>query len=291
MPEPTPPPERPMSDETRSRLRAELLQHAADHRSSAPRWLVPAGAAAAVALVAGLGYWAISPGGSEPDGLPITGGGGTSSGPSAPADDSSSVPLNESTVSPLNSTGATPSTISESAGTTPAGPKGTVQVGTLSCHEEMEFVLQDATFAVWVYNSSSFWVKGDKFVLCDELDGRTTVHKALPLTPRDDVSTYAVSTDLLGGQVIRSAGGIVPSGAEDGFHVEYTFPDGHTEVATTTADDQGRTWWQMNYVSEDGGGNEMEKPEIEVTVTLSGVQKHYTLAWATDTCAQANHGC
>ena len=30
---------------------------------------------------------------------------------------------------------------------------------------------------------------------------------------RDDVSTYAVSTDLLEGQVIRWAGGIVPSTA------------------------------------------------------------------------------
>ena len=30
---------------------------------------------------------------------------------------------------------------------------------------------------------------------------------------------------------------------------------------------------------------------INVTWSLSGVQKDYTLQWATDTCAQANHGC
>ena len=96
----------------------------------------------------------------------------------------------------------------------------------------MEYVLKGATLALQVDDISSFWVKGDRFVLCDELEGRTTVHRALPLTPRDDVSTYAVSTDLLGGQVIRSAGGIVPQGSEEVFDVAYTFPDGHTEHAS-----------------------------------------------------------
>ena len=73
------------------------------------------------------------------------------------------------------------------------------------------------------------------------------------------------------------AGGIVPSGVEDVFDVAYTFPDGHTERATTATDDQGRTWWRMVYTYDDGGGNELKKPEIEVTMSLSGVQKHYTL--------------
>ena len=35
----------------------------------------------------------------------------------------------------------------------------------------------------------------------------------------------------------------------------------------------------MIYTYDDGGGNEMEKPEIEVTMSLSGVQRHYTLEW------------
>ncbi len=48
----------------------------------------------------------------------------------------------------------------------------------------MEYVLKGATLALQVDEVSSFWVKGDKFVLCDELDGRTTVHQALPLSPR-----------------------------------------------------------------------------------------------------------
>ena len=78
----------------------------------------------------------------------------------------------------------------------------------------------------------------------------------------------------------------MPAGAEDVFDVAYTFPDGHTEHATKATDAQGRTWWRMIYAYDDGSGNEMEKPEIEVTMSLSGVQRHYTLAWGEDTCAQ-----
>ncbi len=288
MTEPTPPPERPLSEAARARIRAELLAHAHEHRSATPRWVVPAGAAAAVALVAGLSYWAISPGGSEPDGLPVTGGGGTSSVPSAPADDSSSAPANHGTSTSMP---AAPETVFESEGTMPPDPDDAVQVGTRSCEVEMENVLKGATLALQLDDTSSFWVKGEKFVLCDELDERTTVHRALPLTPREELATYAVSTDLLGGQVIRSAGGIVPQGAEEVFDVAYSFPDGHTEHATTSTDDQGRTWWRMIYSYKDGGGNEMDQPAIKVTMSLSGVQNEYTLAWGEDTCAQANHGC
>ncbi len=283
MTEPTPPPERPLSDQARARIRADLLANAHEHRSVTPRWVVPAGAAAAVALVAGLGYWAISPGGSGTDGLPVTGG-GTSSATATPSVPSTS---DRATSTP---TPAAPSTITESEATV-SPHDGGVQVGTGSCEEEMENVLKGATLALQVDDTSSFWVKGDRFVLCDELDGRTTVHKALPLTPSDEVATYAVSTDFLSGQITRSAGGIVPEGAEEVFDVAYTFPDGHTEHATKSTDDQGRTWWRMVYTYDDGGGNEMEKPEIEVTMSLSGVQKEYTLAWGEDTCAQANHGC
>ena len=52
----------------------------------------------------------------------------------------------------------------------------------------------------------------------------------------------------------------------------------------------GHTWWRVvhTYVSR---GNEMKDPPIEVTVSYSGVQEHYTLDWATGTCARANHGC
>lgn len=284
MTEPTPPPERPLSDQARARIRADLLANAHEHRSVTPRWAVPAGAAAAVALVAGLGYWAINPGGSGTDGLPVTGG-GTSSTTATPSVPSTS---DQGTGTP---TPAAPSTITESEATVSPDRGGGVQVGTGSCEVEMENVLKGATLALQFDAVSSFWVKGDRFVQCDELDGRTTVHKALPLTPSDNVATYAVSTDFLSGQTTRSAGGIVPNGSEGVFDVAYTFSDGHTEHATTSTDDQGRTWWRMTYTYDAGGGNETKLPGIKVTWSLSGVQEEHTLQWATDTCAQANHGC
>jgi hypothetical protein len=289
MNEPTPPPERALPDDARSRIRAQLLQLAHEDRSTTRLWMVPAGAAAAVALVAGLAYWAINPGSEPQHGLPITGD-GTSSAPVGP-DGSlapSSVPSTDSSVPPIAPDGTVvPSTESS---VTPIGPDASA-VGSRSCEEEMVNVLKGATLATQVDGTSSFWVRGEMYVLCDELNGRTTVHKALPLAPRDDVATYAVSSDFLEGQVTRSAGGIVPQGAEEVFDVAYTFPDGHTEHATKSTDEQGRTWWRMVYTYDDGGGNELNKPEIEVTMSLSGVQKHYTLAWGEDTCAQANHGC
>ncbi len=276
MTEPTPPPEQPLPDHARARIRAELLAHADENRSGAQRWVVPLGAAAAVALVAGLAFWAVGLGGDDAEDIPVTG--GMSSAPVTPSEASpSSIPNTTTTTTPP----------------TQPDPGATVTVGTSGCEAEMQHVLKGATLAVHVEGRalSSFWVKGERFVLCDEHDGRTTVHRPLPLIPRDDVSTYAVSTDFLDGQVTRSGGGLVPVGLEDVFDVAYTFPDGHVEDATKTTDDEGRTWWRMIYSYDDGGGNEREKPPIEVTVSYSGVQKHYTLEWGIDTCAQANHGC
>ena len=275
MTEHTPPPERPLPEEARARIRADLLAHAHEHRSTAPRWLVPAGAAAAVALVAGLSYWAISTSGSEPDGLPVTGGGRSSATPTpTPTPARDPLPSNEGTATP-----------------TPPGPEGTVEVGTRSCEEELEFVLDGAQPAGQVDETATFYVKGDRFALCDKLGSRTTVHQPLPLTPRiKDVSTYDVSSVLDGKKMVRVAGGIVPEGSF-AYDVEYTFPDGHTERAKKVSDAEGRTWWYMAYSYADPGGNETEQPEIEVTVSLSGAQYTYPLAWGVDTCAQANHGC
>ena len=110
----------------------------------------------------------------------------------------------------------------------------------------MEFVLKGATLALQVDEVSSYWVKGDRFVLCDELDRRTTVHQALPLSPVDSVATYAVSSDLLGGQATRSAGGIVPSGSEErlrrGLHLPGRPHRARHARPLTTRDAPGGGW-------------------------------------------------
>lgn len=264
-----PPPERPLPDQARARMRAELLAHAHEHRSRAPRWAVPLSAAAAVALVAGVSWWAVAGVGADTGSTPVTGG-GTPSGPaSAPITPDATPPA------PVGSPEDAESTI----------------VGTGTCEVEMEDVLRGATLAFRFDEATSFWVKGDRFVQCDQLAGRTTVHRDLPLTPRDGVATYAVSTLLNDqGAQTRSAGGIVPPGAEAVFDVAYTFQDGHTERATTGTDAEGRTWWHLRHTYT-AQGNELEQPPIEVVVSLSGVQRTYELRPGVDTCAQANHGC
>jgi|1186.fasta_scaffold23430_2 hypothetical protein len=266
MTEPTPPPERPLPEASRARIRSELLAHAHENRSRGPRWAVPLGAAAAVALVAGLGYWAVSLGAD--DGGEVT-----------PALASSSV---------------TPTAPDPTIPTSPSAP---VKVATGSCPHELPNVLPGAEPAFDFPpgddgGTTSFYVKGDRFVLCDIRNGVTTVQQPMPTTPKDDATTYAVSSLFLGkgNQVVRVGGGVVPAGAAD-FDVAYTFPNGHVEHATTAADQTGRMWWRMVYTYDDGGGNELDKTPIEVTVSSSGAQQHFTLGWGIHTCAQANHGC
>jgi hypothetical protein len=273
----TPPPERPLSDQARGRIRAELVQHAQENHAHAPRWLVPAGAAAAVALVAGMAVWAVNAGGSDENGLPVTGAGSSSVAPTPSATDvpTPSVAETESTVKP---------------------PEVTVQVGTGPCEDELGNVLRGAELDVRVDELSTFYVKGDRFVLCDTIGGRTTIHKALPLAPAEvDAETYAVSSSFApaqgGFRVTRVAGGVVPDNAAD-FDASYEFPDGHVEHSKVVTDDQGRRWWLMvSTYHEDSGVNETELPMIRVTVSYDGFDYRFPLEWGVDTCAQANHGC
>jgi hypothetical protein len=275
----TPPPDEPMPDQSRARIRADLLAAAQDDgRSGAPRWVVPAVAAVAVLLVAATASWAVQAGG---DGV---------SGGTPASTSTSSTPAD---VTPSE----TPSQVPSEKTTTV--PDGGHQAGTSSCVDELVNVLKGAepaaAFPQADGGTTTFWVRGDRFVLCDERAGTTTVHRPLPLTPAQDVETYRVSSLYApaksGFTVYRVAGGLVPQGAM-AFDVSYTFPDGHVEKATTTVDPEGRTWWRMlTSYHEDSGFNETTLPPIEVTLSLSGVQKTYDLKWGIDTCAQANHGC
>lgn len=274
MTDPTPPPDERLPDQSRARIRAELLE-AAQAGPPPRRWLVPGAVAAAVLLVAGIAAWAVQAGGDTSDHTPDDG------VPPVAATSTTAAP------SPVGTPTATPT------------PGNGHQVGTGSCADELADVLPGAQEAAsfgtgaeqW---DTSFWVRDDRFVLCDRRAGVTTVHHPLPLEPVDRASTYAVSSVSPdwphSDAVIRVAGGIVPAGAT-AFDVAYTFPNGGTQHADVTTDHQGRTWWRMLYVYDAGRGNELDQPPIEVTVSYSGAQEHYTLRWGLDTCAQANHGC
>jgi len=272
-----PRPERPLPDASRARIRAELLSHAHDHRSTGPRWAVPLGAAAAVALVAGMGVWAVRAGGDEPEAAPAAGASSaaTATPSAAPSDGGTSTPT--------------------AASSEPTGPSSGTRVGTGTCEQELEYVLEGATLALEFPadpgGQTSIWVKGDRFVLCDVRDGTTTVHHPLPITPRDGVDAYAVSSVREGKRVTRVAGGAQPPGVE-GFDVVYTFPDGRVQQAEHGRDAEGRWWWRVVHTAPDPGGSELDQPPIQVEVRdARGTRETYTLAWGVDTCAQANHGC
>lgn len=265
----TPPPDEPLPDQSRARIREDLLRAAQDGPSTTRRWLAPAVAAAAVVLVAGVAAWAVQGDDADP-------------GPAAPATSRTPPPL-------------PPPDVSLSSGL-PDGPTptGAVQVGTGSCQEELTNTLPGAELAARFDQHTSFWVRGDRFVLCDVRD-RTTIHRDLPMTPTQSAETFRVSTRFERAgrgafDVVRVAGGVVPEGAM-AYDVEYTFPDGSVVPAETVTGTDGRTWWRVVHSSSSDGGSEMSGPPITVRLSLSGVQRTYRLDWAADTCAQANHGC
>jgi len=230
-------------------------------------------AAATVAVIAGVAAWSVGVGeGGGADGTPA-GGGATSA-----------------------SAGPTASTDPAETPSAPVASPGDGQghrAGSGDCPQEMENVLPGADRVADFGDGTSFWVEGDRFVLCD-VRGTTTVHHPLSMDPVPAVETYRVSSVYTpagkgGFEVTRVAGGVVPDGAP-AYDVAYTFPDGETVPAETAVGEDGRTWWRVVH-SYPSTGNEMKDPPITVQVSYSGVQKTYRLAWATDTCAQANHGC
>ena len=284
MTEPTPPPDEPIPDQTRARIRADLMSAAGSPSAGVRRWGVLVMVAASIVLVAGLTAWAVGVGDDS----------------TAPRRDGPAA--TSATPSPTAATTSTADATPSAAETSLPQPtdSSAVESPAEECEPELKQVLKGAE-PVFVYpeagENTSFWVRDEQFSLCDVRAGTVTVHKPLPLEPElRDVATFRVSSTYLpteeGYQTIRVAGGLVPEGARV-FDVAYTFPDGHTENATKATDEQGRTWWRMVYAYDDGGGNEMEKPPIEVSVTVSGTgwPLGFTLEWGRDTCAQANHGC
>lgn len=268
----TPPPDRPLGDQSRARIREELLRAAReDAPGRAHRWMAPVVAAAAVVLVAGLTAWAVQSGEGDEDGAPA-----------APGTTATS----STTPSPTPSDLPTPD---------PTSDDQVQQVGRGSCVDELVNVLPGAEQVVAFDDHTSIWVDADRFVLCDVRDGVTTVHRPVSMSAPRGVVPFRVSTvytpEKGGLRVTRVAGGLVAAGAEEVFTLRYVFADGHVEPATTITDDDGRTWWRMVYSTDSDAGNETKQPPITATLSLSGVQKTYPLDWATDTCAQANHGC
>lgn len=269
--DPTPPPEESLPEQSRARIRAELLAAAQDGPGGSRRWLAPAAAAAAVLVVVGLAGWAVQAGGDD--------GAGPAAGPT------SSVPPGADwsmgwTDNPEPSEPSGKATLSPS---TCADPVGRVLPG---AQQAVSFPADDGG------GETTIWVAEGTFALCDVRAGVTIVHKPISMTASRGVAPFQVSTVYPrtrdGFRTVQVAGGLVPDGAL-AFDVSYTFPDGHTELATTTTDDQGRTWWRMVYSYDDGG--DPDPTPIRVTVNYSGRQQVHALKPGVDTCAQANETC
>jgi hypothetical protein len=257
----TPPPDESLPEQSRARIRADLLAAAQDGRGGARRWLAPVVAAAAVLAVVGVAGWAVQAGRDDsgaPAGAPTP----TKTAPDQePTEPSGKATLNLSTC---------------------VDPVGQVLAG---ARQVVTFPADDGG------GETTMWVAGESYALCDVRAGVTIVHKPISMTHADGVGPFQVSSIYPqtedGFRTVQVAGGLVPEGMS-AFDVSYTFPDGHTERATTTTDEQGRTWWRMVYSY---AGGEPDPTPIRVTLTLSGIQKEYSLRPGVDTCAQANETC
>lgn len=267
----TPPPDESLPEQSRARIRADLLGAAQDGDGGRRRWVAPVAAAAAVLVVVGLAGWAVQAGGDN-------------GGAPALAPTSSGHPDADWSMGWTDNP-------------EPSEPSGKATLSLSTCVDPVGQVLPGAQQAVAFPaddggGETTMWVAGESYALCDVRGGVTIVHKPNAMTEAHGVGPFQVSSTYPrtrdGFRTIQVAGGLVPDGAT-AFDVSYTFPDGHTEAATTTTDDQGRTWWRMVYAYDDGGDS--APTPIQVVVSYSGVQKEYSLKPGVDTCAQANETC
>lgn len=277
------PPDEPLDDAARARIRHDVLAGLAglDAPRRPRRWLVPVAAAAAVVAVAASTAIAVS--GGHTDGA-------------APADTTS--PTATGTTAPAPTPSDVPTT---------TRPPRALSYDT-RCAGEHGFIAGAADVVARSDDpsgSTTFNVAGDRWQLCTIHGDIVTLHRAQPLGSidgPDGVGPYRVSEDNVpaGGHGYRPdfvAGGPVPQDARD-FQVTYTFPDGHVVPAVTIRGSDGHDWWLMDYPVTEGillGDAPVSDP-IHVEITQAGIRasqlmQTFDLRWGTDTCAQINHGC
>jgi hypothetical protein len=273
----TPPPERPLDEQTRHQMRAELIATTGQPISRTSRgWLVPTAAAAAVAAVIGGGALLLNNSGGQQ---------------LAPSGNDTSAATTPST--PTTATTGTP---------TPAAvvpdPACASAVKEFLPGADMQYS-QLADPAGKVVTDVEVWVDGNQWQVCDTfatLDdpaGQRTptlfaVHSGRTVPDQEQVRISMNFVQLGGGLHAEyvAAGRVSPAVTK----ISYAFPDGHVEAASP-ADDG---YWSIAYLPEGGplaGGDLRNVDPIEVTVTADGAQQNYTLEWGVDTCAQINHGC
>ena len=351
----TPPPDRPLDPAARARLRAHLVETLGEAPGSARRWLVPAAAAAAVVLIAGVaGFTALRSGDATDAG---GGPGGFASEPSPTASTGAPTPWTGARdcskladlgieVEPVEPDAAWPEgaliverrdlfcvlpdedgdaracyemrhvvdadgtehaymracdaaevpTVTASAAD-PAGEAGS------ACRPVVAEQLADPELMFDVLSSkgtTSFWVAGGDYVLCDDSGGIVTTHRMTSTKAPDQLTAkrLAFSSSVLQverGQMIVAyvAGGRIPDGVDN---LSYTWPGGDVTYADVVLDEDGNRWWRMEHTSYDGPLSDQDQNRLElgpITVTMYGAAGEHTvdLKFGRDDCAQVNHGC
>lgn len=278
MPDPIPPPEQPMDQATRARIRARLDAGTGGDQAPRPhRWLAPVGAAAAVLLIAATAGYAVFR--QDPTGTPAPAGASSAVPTVAPPETGLPLPTGASLL-----TDGPRSTDGSCAETVPRRLQGAQQVASLR--------LSDGEAGVWV--------AGDRSVVCEDSGGIVTLHRTRSVAPPETLdrdalgfssSTYSYPPNPL--LTAYVAGGSLPDGVID---IGYAFPGGRVEEAVISRDDAGRRWWLMGLVPSDGpladpGTNVLRLDPVRVVVQDPGGRREVALRWGHDDCAQVNHGC
>ncbi|WP_300406402.1 hypothetical protein [Nocardioides sp.] len=278
------PPDVSLDPAAKARIRQQVLagvQEPATER----RWLVPAGAVAAVALIALVSTVVASGGDNMPELAPA--------GPATVT--TTDEPTNEPTTEPTTDE---PTTDPE-----PANAPAALET---ACRPELgiEKAEEVLTFSDDL-GSAAFYSDGTRWQLCSVHGDIVTVQadETIARPSRfDSVEPYQVSTDTVvaaDGTLRTSftAGGVLYSDRDEYLSIVYTFPGGVTVPAELAEGRDGAAYWAMDYTPTDGPladpkVNQTKLPEIEVEISYEGgFVQGFPLEWGIDTCAQVNHGC
>jgi hypothetical protein len=136
---------------------------------------------------------------------------------------------------------------------------------------------------------TSFWVSGNRWVVCDVADhaAPVTIESGKQRAGFDETALALATTSLSSGDetaVRLVAGGRLPWPVEE---IGYSFPDGHTERArfVTSEDDPGTTWWVVSYTAKQGP---LADPDLDpaaadlepVTISIIGATAEaFRLPW------------
>jgi len=291
------PPERPLSDDARARIRADLREevHTAPGRRA---WLVPLAAAASVAAVVGVVAW-VNAGGDPASTLPV----GASSSEVTGVDPTSSTQPSPRQTAPSRSAslGATCSpdtiyeneageyTLCEGDGSGPVvGPVGQSCASSIGEQLAEPGTWSEVARIDHAGGGTSLWRSGQKSYLCDQWGDITTI---MPSGAGGGVSAddFAVSMNFTGKESLYVAGGAAIPGATA---ITYAFAQGDTVEATVT--DQ---MWSMVSLPTDGPWAAADSSPLvgtTTTVTVTYADGHtdqFELSFPEVFCAQLNHGC